>query len=131
MADQNLDETRLFDLGDEEKASEVDALIRETKSELDRLDAMMDTAPEPQQAPDEPETPKEPETPAEADEADDEPDASEAPEKPEKPKKEKSRSGSAHACPRASARSSTSCVCSARPRCLRWQAGCARMTCSR
>ena len=89
MADQNLDETRLFDLGDEEKASEVDALIRETKSELDRLDAMMDTAPEPQQAPDEPETPKEPETPAEADEADDEPDAPEAPEKPEKPKKEK------------------------------------------
>ena len=82
MADQNLDETRLFDLGDEEKQSELDALLRETKSELNRLDAIMDGTAEPEKDAPQPDEPEQPESP-------DEPDEAEKPEKPKKVKKEK------------------------------------------
>ena len=55
MADQ-FDETRLFNLASEEEAAELDALLRETKQEIERIDQLMEPDRTPHSPVQEPET---------------------------------------------------------------------------
>lgn len=61
MADQ-FDETRYFHLNSEEESAELDALIRDTKQDIERNDRLMDPDAAPQQHPSQPQAaPDEPE----------------------------------------------------------------------